>query len=97
MLEEMERHPLACQLFMPLGERPFPVVVAATPGVPRLDQLQAFISNGRQGVVLKPGTWHHHQLSLEVPCDYLVIERLGEEGNLDLVRFETPVMLYAGA
>lgn len=90
-LRELERHPLACQLFMPLDGRPFPVVVAAEPTA---DGLRAFLSDGRQGVCLHPGTWHHHQLSLEAPADYLVIERGSDAGNLETVALASPVWLY---
>ena len=84
-LLELERHPLACQLFMPLDGRPFPIVVAASTAAPRPGELHAFMSDGRQGVCLHPGTWHHHQLSLGAACDYLVIERIGEAGNIETV------------
>lgn len=96
-LRELERHPLACQLFMPLDGRPFPIVVAATAGAPGPGGLHAFMSDGRQGVCLHPGTWHHHQLSLGAVSDYLVIERLGDAGNVETVVLDPPVMLHGSS
>lgn len=92
-LREFERHPLAGQVFMPLHTRPFPVVVAAGQDVPDPENIRAFITDGRQGVSLRPGVWHHHQLSLVQKSDYLVIERDSEDGNLETCRLEDEVVL----
>ncbi len=79
---ELERHAHGSQLFMPLGEQRFVVLVAATGTVPSADDLRAFVSNGRQGVVLAPGTWHHALLSLGA-ADYAVIERAAATVDCD--------------
>jgi ureidoglycolate lyase len=52
-----------------------------------------FLSNGRQGVNLHPGVWHHYQLSLGQDSDYLVIDRAGEGDNYLEQRFEEEVWL----
>lgn len=93
-LVELERHPLASQAFVPLHGRPFPVVVAHSVAAPSARDLRAFLTNGRQGVNLKPGIWHHHQLSLDERCDYLVVERLGDSGNLELCRITGEAVLH---
>ena len=76
-IREVERHVGRSQLFMPLHHRPFPIVVGLGDDAP--DSLRAFLSNGRQGVCLHPGVWHHHQISLEASCDYLVLESRDNE------------------
>jgi ureidoglycolate lyase len=96
-LRELERHPLASQLFMPLDGCPFPVVVATRESTTAAADLRAFMSDGRQGVCLNPGTWHHHQLTLESASEYLVIERRGDEGNLEQLVLDAPVWLCDGA
>ncbi len=84
-VQQMERHPLGSQAFMPLGGHPFLVVVAATtrddlPGLPR-----AFLSTGQQGVNYRPGSWHHVLVALAVSSDFLVIDRGGAGTNCDVV------------
>jgi ureidoglycolate lyase len=93
MIKAMECHPLGSQAFIPLHQRPFPVIVAL-PGTALLaGDIRAFLSNGLQGVNLLPGTWHHYQLSFEKRSDYLVIDRAGEGGNLEERELETPLFL----
>ena len=71
---ELERHALGSQTFVPLGTQRFVVVVARPGPAPQADDLQAFITDGRQGVVLAPGTWHHALLAVE-GGDFVVVER----------------------
>lgn len=91
----LERHPLGSQAFIPLHDRPFPVLVA--PNVaggaaqPDIAAIRLFLTNGSQGFNLKPGTWHHFQLSLDAVSDYLVIDRKGKGVNLE--EFELPEAL----
>ncbi|MBC7729764.1 MAG: ureidoglycolate lyase [Microbacteriaceae bacterium] len=98
-LVAMERHPLGSQSFVPLGAaRRFALVVAAgrVPAEALGDHLQAFVSNGTQGVLLAPGTWHHGLLALDAG-DYLVLERRGDAVDCDLADLASPVRLaWAG-
>src|SRR5690606_36912869 len=65
----LERHPLASQAFVPLGPRPWLVVVAASPeATPR-----AFLARGGAGENYRRGTWHHTLLALEATSDFLVV------------------------
>ena len=80
-IQLMERHPLGCQVFIPLHNRPFPVVVAAAGPAPGARDIRVFLSNGMQGVNLAAGTWHHYQLSLGQSSDYLVIDRADDGAN----------------
>ena len=91
----MERHRLGSQSFVPLGAaRRFVLVVAAAevPAEALADHLQAFVSNGTQGVMLAPGTWHHGLLALDTG-DYLVLERRGDVVDCDLTALAPPVRL----
>lgn len=96
-LFEVERHPLAGQAFWPLHDRPFPLIVAPPGPAPRVGTLRVFLTNGRQGVYLAPGTWHHHQLTLGEAGDYLVIERETGAGNCDVATLSPAVILVQGA
>ena len=73
-LIEMERHVLGSQTFVPLGTQRFVIVVAAADAPCDAGDLQAFITDGRQGVVLAPGTWHHALLAVD-GGDFAVVER----------------------
>lgn len=89
----LERHRLGSQAFIPLHNRPFPVVVAA-PGAPRsAGSVRAFLSNGRQGVNLSPGTWHHALLCLDGPLDFLVIDRHAAEPDCDEWTLDEPLFI----
>jgi len=80
-VSEMERHALGSQTFVPLGDRRFVIVVARAGEAPTsAQQLAAFVTDGRQGVVLAPGTWHHALLAVDAG-DFVVIERAG--GGVD--------------
>ena len=92
-IRSMERHPLGSQAFVPLHDRPFPVVVALPGPAPGAADIRVFLSNGLQGVNLHPGTWHHYQLSLGQESDYLVIDRVGGEENFEEVILSEPVLL----
>jgi len=84
-IEMMERHPLGSQAFMPLNNVPFLVVVAKAGPEPRLSDLKAFVSNGKQGVNYGTGVWHHPLLILAATQDFLVVDRSGAGNNLNEV------------
>jgi len=81
LIRVMEYHPLGSQTFMPLHNRPFVVLVARSATVLDPSTIRAFVTNGRQGVSYRKGTWHHYQISLDVESEYLVIDRDGPGDN----------------
>jgi len=83
-LRLMERHPLSSQAFIPLSSAPFLVVVAPS-GALATEGIRAFLSNGRQGVNYRTGTWHHPLLTLERTTEFLIVDRGGEGDNCDEV------------
>jgi ureidoglycolate lyase len=87
---ELERHALGSQTFVPLGERRFVIVVAAAGEPPAAAALAAFVTNGRQGVVLAPGTWHHALLAVDAG-DFVVVERAAATADCDTCRLEATV------
>ncbi|MDR6888298.1 MULTISPECIES: ureidoglycolate lyase [Variovorax] len=90
---EMERHALGSQTFVPLGERRFVIVVARAGEAPAsAGGLAAFVTDGRQGVVLAPGTWHHALLAVDAG-DFVVIERAGEAVDCDLCALAAPAVV----
>ena len=89
---ELERHALGSQTFVPLGTQRFVVVVARPGPAPQADDLQAFVTDGRQGVVLAPGTWHHALLAVE-GGDFVVVERRAAVVDCDVCRLDRGVQL----
>lgn len=91
-LKVMERHPYGSQAFIPLQIRPFLVVVAEDvaggPGVPK-----AFMTQPGQGVNYHRNTWHCMLSPIEDEADFLVVDRKGEENNLEEATFDEPYLI----
>lgn len=90
----MERHPLGSQLFYPLHQQPFPVIVAPANATPGVASIQAFITNGQQGINLHANVWHHYQLTLGQASKYIVIDRLGPGNNYQEHRVDEDLYLH---
>ena len=84
LIKLMERHPLGSQLFMPLNEKPWLVLVCADPRVPA--SYRAFSATGQQGVNYARNIWHHPLLVLTDASPFLVVDRGGPGDNLEEVR-----------
>ncbi|GAB2788252.1 ureidoglycolate lyase [Halomonas shantousis] len=82
-LDFLERHPLGSQAFMPLHEERFLVVVAPPGETIDPDSVRAFVTDGRQGVNYRAGTWHAIQSVLDREGEFLVVDRGGEGANCD--------------
>jgi ureidoglycolate lyase len=73
----MERHFKHTQTFIPLGGRPFVVVMAPpTPGeLPDLDAVRAIRFDGQAGFALKLGTWHEFPFAEQDGTHIVVVLR----------------------
>ena len=76
-------HPLGSQAFMPLHEERFIVVVAPPGDTIAPQDVRAFVTDGRQGVNYRAGTWHAIQSVLEREGEFLVVDRGGDGNNCD--------------
>lgn len=94
-VDEMERHALGSQTFVPLGARRFVIVVASAGPLPQARDLAAFVTNGEQGVTLAPGTWHHALLAVDAG-DFVVIERAAPAVDCDVHRLSQPARVDWG-
>ncbi len=73
----MERHFKHTQVFLPLGGRPF-VVVLAPPtdtDLPDLDQARAFLFDGQAGLQMHLGTWHEFPFAVVDATQVAVVLR----------------------
>jgi ureidoglycolate lyase len=82
-LKLMERHPLGSQIFYPLQDRPWLVVVCMEPQDSK--SFRAFSATGRQGINYARNTWHFPLLVLEDESRFLVVDRKGPGTNLEEV------------
>jgi ureidoglycolate lyase len=82
----MERHPLGSQIFYPLQDRPWLVVVCGDPK--NRTSFRAFSATGRQGINYARSVWHHPLLVLEAESRFLVVDRKGPGANLEEVAID---------
>ncbi len=90
----LERHRLSDQVFLPLGGARRCLLLLAPPHLahPKAADCVALLSNGRQGVRIAAGTWHHGLLALD-PGPWAVLERRGDAVDCDEVTLDAPLRL----
>ncbi len=83
----VERHFKHTQAFLPLGGKPFLLVMAPpdTGELPPLEALRAFRFDGTAGFCMRIGCWHEFPFALEDPTDLVVILRKETYRNLQNV------------
>ena len=84
----MEKHPKGSQAFMPLDNEPFLVMVAPRGPAIKIEEIQAFITNGRQGINYHTDSWHHPLVSLKVAQRFIIVDRISKDDNCDLFHIE---------
>jgi len=89
----LERHPLSSQLFMPLRRAPFLIVVAPPGEGIHSGAVRAFVTNGRQGINYRRGTWHHPLIAFGSASDFLIVDRAGEGRNCDEFKFDADALV----
>ncbi|UYO01090.1 MAG: ureidoglycolate lyase [Devosia sp.] len=95
-LKLVERHPLGSQAFYPLSNTPWLVIVAEDAGGTPTS-LRAFRPQPGQGVNIAMNTWHGVLTPLEMPADFLVVDRGGDGNNLEEHHFDRPYVISAPA
>ncbi|MEO6606970.1 MAG: ureidoglycolate lyase [Aestuariivirga sp.] len=83
----MERHPLGSQIFYPLQDEPWLVLVCTNPRDPA--SYRAFKASGRQGINYARNAWHHPLLVLK-PQRFFVVDRKGPGNNLEELWLDKP-------
>ena len=88
-LDLMERHPLGSQAFIPMTDKPF-LIIAAQDNSGAPDQPRAFLSRPGQAINFHRNIWHGVLTPLHAPGLFAVIDRIGEDNNLEEFAFDTP-------
>ena len=92
-VDMVERHPLGSQAFVPL-QRCRMLLLVAPPGESvEASELRAFVSNGRQGINYRRGTWHMPLIAFDEGNEFLIIDRAMGEPNCDMHDLAEPVLL----
>jgi ureidoglycolate lyase len=86
----MERHPLGSQLFYPLQNEDWYVLVCENPH--NENSYRAFQASGVQGVSYKRNAWHHPLLVMN-ESSFIIVDRKGAGDNLEEVWLEKPLRL----
>lgn len=86
----MERHPLGSQLFYPLQNDVWFVLVCENPHDEK--SYRAFKASGTQGVNYKPNAWHH-PLLVSRENRFIIVDRKGAGDNLEEVWLENEFAL----
>ncbi len=89
----VERHPLGSQAFIPLSREPFLVVVGPTGEAIGVDELRAFITNGRQGINYHCGVWHMPLTAFHQGQEFIIVDRTGAGANCEEKRFDEPITI----
>lgn len=77
----MEYHPHGSQLFYPLCKSRFLILVAPISEKIEVENIQLFITNGKQGINYHKGVWHHYLLPLNNDAEFVVIDRIASDEN----------------
>ncbi len=92
-VDTVERHPLGSQAFVPLTPCKLVVVVAPPAASVEASELRAFVTNGRQGVNYRRGTWHMPLIAFEAGQEFLIIDRASDAANCEEHSLAEPVLL----
>ena len=86
----MERHPLGSQIFYPLEDSPWLVLVCGDPQ--DKTSFRCFNASGQQGINYARNTWHHPLLVLQ-PQQFFIVDRKGPGVNLEEVALTSPFQI----
>ena len=97
LVDFVERHPHGSQAFIPLAACRMIVVVAPPGESVSAADLEAFETNGRQGINYRRGTWHMPLIAFDAGQRFLIIEREADRPNCDVHELDEPLMLVDAA
>tara|TARA_B110000008_G_C16640491_1_gene432435 strand:+ start:138 stop:632 length:495 start_codon:yes stop_codon:yes gene_type:complete len=85
-IDMLEMHPLSSQVFLPISETDFIVLVAPIYIKPVLNKIECFkISNG-DGINFKAGVWHFPLISIQ-DAKFITIDKKDAKKNTEIYKF----------
>jgi ureidoglycolate lyase len=91
LINLMERHPLGSQLFYPLQDMPWLLLVCGDPH--DASTYRAFAATGRQGINYQRNIWHFPLLVFDADSRFVVVDRIGPGKNLEEVWLTAPLTI----
>jgi len=89
----MEYHPHGSQLFYPLCESPFLILVGTPAKTLDASKVELFISNGKQGVNYNKNVWHHYLMPLNDGSQFMVVDRKANDKNCVEVELNIEILI----
>jgi len=82
----LENHPFSSQIFLPLGEYPFYVIVCPASKKPIIEDIKIFKIDQGNGVNFKPQVWHFPLISIE-DAKFITIDKKIANNNIEIYNF----------
>ena len=92
-VEKMEYHPLGSQMFYPLCESVFLILVSIPAETLDTSKLELFITDGKQGVNYHKGVWHHYLMPVKDGSEFIVVDRNGNDENCIEAELNSDIVL----
>ncbi len=93
MIDMLEKHPFSSQVFLPLGNSPFFVIVCPPSTKPDLNNLKIFKIENGNAVNFKPMVWHFPLISIN-DAKFITIDKKYADNNLEIYTFTTEEKFY---
>ena len=93
VIDMLEQHPFSSQVFLPLGNNPFFVIVCPAAIKPDLNNLKIFKIENGNGVNFKPKIWHFPLISIN-DAKFITIDKKNADNNLEIYNFTTEEKFY---
>jgi ureidoglycolate lyase len=89
VIKELERHLTGPEIFIPVeGVSMMPFAPAGKTGKPDVDEIEVFIIDGTQGLVIEKGVWHFPPLPLTPVMRFVLTVPKNVGDDLDIQSFE---------
>ena len=93
MIDMLEQHPFSSQVFLPLGDNPFFVIVCPVAFEPDLNNLKIFKIENGNGVNFKPQVWHFPLISIN-NAKFITVDKKNANNNLEIYNFTKEEKFY---